>query len=157
MSEYNTGDVVVLKSGSMPMVVESVEGGVVRCVWANQGVIGRESFPAAIMKKFEPSERRFEGGDRGGDRGGPRPFGGKPGGGKPFGRKRFDEDRPRPAYKPRRDDDERGGDRGDRPERGGDRDDRGPRGGGDDRPRRPFGGGGDRSGGGRMYSGNKRF
>ena len=48
------GDVVVLKSGSLPMTVEEVEDGDISCVWQNdQRKIERGTFPAAALKKYE--------------------------------------------------------------------------------------------------------
>jgi hypothetical protein len=110
VAEFAPGDVVVLKSGSMRMLVESVEGETVNVLWANEGAIGRETLPLFALNKWEdrgpPRERDgdragpprgrpggFAGGDRprfngprgdrdGGDR--------KPGGGKPFGGPRSD-------------------------------------------------------------------
>ena len=98
MADFQPGDVVVLKSGSMRMLVERVEGDAVHVLWANEGAIGRETLPLFALNKWEdrgPREDRppFRGGDKG-DRGGPPRggFGDKPrfsgpregGGGKPF-------------------------------------------------------------------------
>lgn len=101
MAEFEPGDVVVLKSGSMRMMVEAVEGESVRVLWANDGGIGRETLPIFALNKWEERPRpdfgdrgpRGGDGDRGprrfgGDRdGGGKSFGGKPGG-KPFGGKK---------------------------------------------------------------------
>ena len=114
MADFSIGDLVVLKSGSMRMVVESTDGSNINVVWCHEGVIGRDSFDVRLLNKWE---HREDHGGRGGDRDGGR---GKPYGdrGKPYGR----DDR-----------DDRGGDRGGRGKPyGGDRDrDRD-----DDRPRK---------------------
>ncbi len=100
---FSVGDLVILKSGSMRMVVEAVdEGGVVETVWCNDGVIGRDRFASVLLNKAEErGERPQHGGFRGhrDDRG---------------------------------DRDDRGPRGGHRDDRAG-RDDRGPRGGRDDR------------------------
>lgn len=94
MVEFTTGDLVVLKSGSMRMCVESTEGEMVSTVWCNEGVIGRDTFNISLLNKWEVREdsgQRHHGGGRGGDRGdrhsgGGRPYGGdREGGGKSFG------------------------------------------------------------------------
>ncbi|MGF1554408.1 MAG: hypothetical protein ACFBWO_18175 [Paracoccaceae bacterium] len=114
MANFEIGDLVVLKSGSMRMTVEESGEGDVGVVWCHEGTIGRDRFDVKLLNKWETREDGggFKGkrDDRGGDRGG---------------------DRPRSF----RDRDDRGGDRGgdrprwqDRDDRGGDRDDR-PRGG----------------------------
>ncbi len=109
MAEFSPGDVVVLKSGSMRMLVERIEGDSVAVVWANDGGIGRDVLPAFALNKWEdrgPSEHR--GPPR--DARPPRPFGGgakfggdRPGGGKPYG--------PKPAFGDRAGGDRAGGDR----------------------------------------------
>lgn len=103
MAELTPGDVVVLKSGSMRMLVERIEGDSVAVVWANDGGIGRDTLPAFALNKWEdrgPSEHR--GPPR--DARPARPFGGdRPGGGKPYG--------PKPPFSARGDG-ERGGERG---------------------------------------------
>lgn len=116
MAEFNIGDLVVLKSGSMRMCVESVEGDVISTVWCNEGIIGRENFNVVLLNKWEFRE---DSGSRGGDRG-PRGAGdrgdrgGHRGGGKPYGGDRDGGGK-------------RFGGRDDRGDRGGDRDDRPPR------------------------------
>ncbi|MEM9062819.1 MAG: hypothetical protein AAGD13_20345 [Pseudomonadota bacterium] len=113
MSKYNIGDLVVLKSGSMRMCVEAVDGDTISTVWCNEGVIGRDQFSEVLLNKWE---HREDSGPRGGDRGGHRGGGGKPyGGDRDGGGKRFGGDR----------------DRGDRGGRDRDRD--------DDRPPRKTG------------------
>jgi uncharacterized protein YodC (DUF2158 family) len=124
MAEFHPGDVVVLKSGSMRMLVESVDDGEVAVIWANEGQIGRDTLPAFALNKWEdrgpreerpPFRPREDRGDRpfrprparedGGDGderparpfGGPKKFGGGAGGGKPWGAKPAG-DRP---FKPR--------------------------------------------------------
>ena len=93
MAEFEPGDVVVLKSGSMRMLVESVEGDSVKVLWANEGAIGREVLPLFALNKWEDRgprddrggpQRGRPGGFAGGDR--PRFSGPRDGdgGGKPF-------------------------------------------------------------------------
>lgn len=103
MTEYSTGDLVVLISGSMRMAVEAVDGENIACVWCNEGEIGRDNFNVKLLKKWE--FREDHGGHRGGrdrdDRGGDHRGGGRPhrgdrdGGGKPYrgGRDRDGDDR----------------------------------------------------------------
>lgn len=111
MADYKLGDIVALTAGSPRMAVESVEGDMVSTVWCNEGIIHRDSFNAALIKKWEVREGGYKsGGDRGGykggDRGGDR--GGYKGGGKPYGgdrdggSKRYggDDDRGAPKGKP---------------------------------------------------------
>lgn len=116
MAKFEIGDLVVLKSGSMRMVVEAADDEAIQTVWCNEGVIGRDRFSPALLNKWEHREdQRPAGGPGGGDRprGGGKPFGGdREGGGKPY---RGGGDR------------DRGGERG-----GGER-------GGDDRPPRKTG------------------
>jgi uncharacterized protein YodC (DUF2158 family) len=115
MAAFTPGDVVVLKSGSMRMLVEGVEGERVSVVWANDGGIGRETLPAFALNKWEdrgpreerparPARPRYtprdEGdeGAGGGDERPARPYGGaKKGGSKPYAAKPAG-DRP---YKPK--------------------------------------------------------
>ena len=96
MAKFEIGDLVVLKSGSMRMVVEEVaDDETVQTVWCNEGVIGRDRFNPALLNKWEHREdSRPGGGDRprgkpyGGDReGGGKPYrgGDREGGGKPYG------------------------------------------------------------------------
>lgn len=66
---YETGDIVVLISGSMRMAVEAVDGDNVACVWCHEGEIGRDNFHAKLLKKWEVRED----GDRP-HRGGKPPF-----------------------------------------------------------------------------------
>jgi len=96
MADFQVGDIVVLSAGSMRMAVEGVDDELVHTVWCHEGTIGRDSFPAALLRKWEVREEepRGERGDRGdrGDRGGDRPRGGKPygGGDKPRGKPGWD-------------------------------------------------------------------
>lgn len=77
MSIYKVGDVVALTAGSMRMAVESIDGEMISTVWCNEGQIGRDTFNAVLLKKWENRE--------GGDRGGSRPYkGDRDGGGKRF-------------------------------------------------------------------------
>ncbi|WP_112320314.1 hypothetical protein [Oceanibium sediminis] len=101
MADFQVGDIVVLSAGSMRMAVESIEGDAVNTVWCHEGVIGRDSFPAILLRKWEQREdTRSGGGDRGGFRGGKPPHGdrddkprGKPGwDGKPREKKFFRKD-----------------------------------------------------------------
>ena len=106
MAKFNIGDLVVLKSGSMRMCVESADDEAISTVWCNEGVIGRDRFDPALLNKWEYRED---------DGGRPRaPRGDREGGG---GRK--------PPYRGDRDREERG-------ERGGERGAKG----GDERPRK---------------------
>jgi len=89
MDTFNEGDIVVLKSGSMKMMVEAVDGDSVAVIWAHEGDIGRDSVPAFTLKLWEdraPDQRgprRDD--DRGGRSGGGRSYGGdREGGGKPY-------------------------------------------------------------------------
>ncbi len=56
MEQLQTGDLVVLTAGSMRMAVESVEGEAVACVWCHEGRIGRDTFNAKLLKKWEHRE-----------------------------------------------------------------------------------------------------
>ena len=85
VSKFEIGDLVVLKSGSMRMGVEAVDGDNISTVWCNEGVIGRDTFNIVLLNKWEHREDTGHrgGGDRGGHRGGDR--GDRQGGGKPYG------------------------------------------------------------------------
>ena len=114
MADFSPGDVVVLKSGSMRMLVERVDEDSVAVIWANEGQIGRDVLPLFALNKWEerkwedrpqrddrpaprpwsPRPPRDDSAEGGGDARPPRPFGGpKPGGKppfkKPFGAKPF--------------------------------------------------------------------
>lgn len=129
MASYSIGDLVVLKSGSMRMVVEAVDGDQVACLWCHEGEIGRDNFDARLLNVWEVREdhRRDDRGPPRGKPGGGKPYGGdRDGGGKSYGGK------PKPAGRGDRGGD-RGGDGGG--DRGGDRDDRPKRTGFDGKPR----------------------
>ena len=84
MAKFQTGDVVVLISGSMRMAVEGMtEDGEVMCLWADGGAIQRANLPETVLDAYIAPERAGFNRDRGGDRDGYRGGGG--GGGKPFG------------------------------------------------------------------------
>jgi uncharacterized protein YodC (DUF2158 family) len=97
VTEFTPGDVVVLKSGSMRMLVERVEGDSVAVVWANDGGIGRETLPVFALNKWEdrgPSADRPPRGAPRGDgppRGDRKPYGDK----KPYGEKKGGDRPPR--------------------------------------------------------------
>jgi uncharacterized protein YodC (DUF2158 family) len=90
MEKFEIGDLVVLTAGSMRMAVEAVDDGRVHCVWAHEGKVGRDSFPPALLKRWETREHEprparggefrsggdFRGGGDDGDapRRGPKPF-----------------------------------------------------------------------------------
>jgi uncharacterized protein YodC (DUF2158 family) len=110
VAKFEIGDLVVLKSGSMRMCVEAVDGDVISTVWCNEGIIGRDNFAVSLLNKWEHREDTG-----GGARGGPR---GDRDGGKPPYRGGGDREGGKPPYKGDRD---RGGDRGgdDRPKKTG--------------------------------------
>jgi uncharacterized protein YodC (DUF2158 family) len=56
MEQLGIGDLVVLASGSMRMVVEGVEDGRVACVWCHEGAIGRDIFDARLLRRWEHRE-----------------------------------------------------------------------------------------------------
>lgn len=82
MSKFDIGDLVVLKSGSMRMGVEAVDGDNISTVWCNEGIIGRDTFNVVLLNKWEVRE---DGGHRGGPRGGGDRGDRHGGGGKPYG------------------------------------------------------------------------
>lgn len=95
MAAFQIGDIVVLSSGSMRMAVEGVDEGVVHTVWCNEGVIGRDTFPTVLLRKWE--HREDDRGGRGDNRGRPPAGGDKPRGkpgwdGKPREKKYFRKD-----------------------------------------------------------------
>lgn len=92
MENLEIGDLVVLTSGSMRMVVEGIEDGRVACVWCHEGTIGRDAFDARLLKKWEFREedkparseaRPFRGDREGGGKPYRAPAGDKPARGKP--------------------------------------------------------------------------
>ncbi len=92
MEKLEIGDLVVLTSGSMRMVVAGTEGEQVACVWCHEGKIGRDAFDARLLKKWEFREEerpaRAEGGSK--------PYrGDREGGGKPYQRPEGRDERPR--------------------------------------------------------------
>lgn len=99
MDTFKQGDMVVLKSGSMKMLVEAVDGENVAVIWAHEGEIGRDSVPGFVLKKWEDRAPEGRGprrdDERGGDRGG-RSYGGdREGGGKPHRGRDDRDDKPR--------------------------------------------------------------
>ncbi len=93
MEKLEIGDLVVLASGSMRMAVEAVDEARVACVWCHEGAIGRDSFDAKLLKKWEFREE-----DRPARAEGAKPYrGDREGGGKPF--RAGSDDRP-PRGKP---------------------------------------------------------
>lgn len=99
MDNFNTGDLVVLSCGSMRMAVETVEDSKVSCVWCHEGIIGRDTFNAKLLRKWENRE------DGGARRDAGKPFrGDRDGGAKPFrGGDRDDRPKGKPGWdgKPR--------------------------------------------------------
>ena len=91
MDTLETGDLVVLTAGSMRMAVESVDGDQVSVVWCHEGRIGRDTFAAKLLKKWEVRE------ETGGRAQGAKPYrGDREGGSKPYGAPRGErEDKPR--------------------------------------------------------------
>lgn len=80
MDNFAIGDLVVLSSGSMRMAVEGVEEGRVSCLWCHEGRIGRDSFDARLLKKWEHREE-----DSRPPRSDSKPYrGDREGGGKPY-------------------------------------------------------------------------
>jgi uncharacterized protein YodC (DUF2158 family) len=75
-NEYDIGDLVVLKSGSMRMCVEAVEDAAVAVVWCHEGQVGRDRFDTRLLNKWEhredsrPHHDRGERGERHGGGGG---------------------------------------------------------------------------------------
>jgi hypothetical protein len=61
VSDFKVGDIVVLTAGSMRMAIETVKADLVSTVWCNEGVIGRDSFPKVLLKKWEYREEERSG------------------------------------------------------------------------------------------------
>lgn len=95
MNTFEIGDLVVLTSGSMRMAVERTEGDAVACVWCHEGIIGRDSFDARLLKRWE---HREEGEGKGGAARSPsRSFRGEnEGGGRPYRGERSERGSSRP-------------------------------------------------------------
>ncbi len=94
MADLTVGKIVVLISGSMKMVVEAVDGDNIQTVWCHEGEIGRDTFPAALLREFEFRDDdarppRAAGGGKSFK--GPREGGGKPYGDKPRSPRGSDE------------------------------------------------------------------
>jgi uncharacterized protein YodC (DUF2158 family) len=52
--QFKVGDVVVLRSGSIPMTVEEIDGKDVSCVWMDEKrKMERGTFPAATLQRYE--------------------------------------------------------------------------------------------------------
>jgi uncharacterized protein YodC (DUF2158 family) len=48
--EFKAGDVVMLKSGGMPLTVAEVDGNNIECVWlGEEGDLFRETLPRAVL------------------------------------------------------------------------------------------------------------
>ncbi|MEM8871302.1 MAG: hypothetical protein AAF848_08110 [Pseudomonadota bacterium] len=56
MADYKIGDIVVLSAGSMRMAVEALDDDGVHTVWCHEGTIGRDTFPATLLRKWEHRE-----------------------------------------------------------------------------------------------------
>jgi hypothetical protein len=56
MEKFEIGDLVVLTAGSMRMAVEAVEDERVHVVWCHEGLIGRDAFAPALLKRWEVRE-----------------------------------------------------------------------------------------------------
>jgi hypothetical protein len=94
MDTFKQGDMVVLKSGSMKMLVESVDGENIAVIWAHEGEIGRDSVPNFVLKKWEDRGPDSRGPRRDDERGG-RSHGGDRDGGKPYRGRDDRDDKPR--------------------------------------------------------------
>lgn len=74
MTALTEGDIVTLVSGSPRLAVEKITGKIISCVWINEGIVHRDEFDIALIRKWEApaggDRGGFKGGDRGGDRGG---------------------------------------------------------------------------------------
>lgn len=53
---FEIGDLVVLSSGSMRMVIEAVDESRIACVWCHEGKIGRDNFDGRLLRKWEHRE-----------------------------------------------------------------------------------------------------
>ena len=55
--DLKPGDVVMLKSGGLPMTVAEVNEDAVACVWAGaEGALHRETLPSAVLEKVDPDD-----------------------------------------------------------------------------------------------------
>jgi uncharacterized protein YodC (DUF2158 family) len=91
MDKFDIGDLVVLTSGSMRMAVEGVDEARVACVWCHEGEIGRDSFDARLLKKWEHREEERPARSENHAK----PYrGDREGGGKPY-RARSEDEKPR--------------------------------------------------------------
>jgi uncharacterized protein YodC (DUF2158 family) len=100
MDKIEIGDLVVLTSGSMRMAVEAADEGRVACVWCHEGKIGRDTFDARLLKKWEIREEERPARSEGAGR----PWRGeREGGAKPYRGDRDEKPRGKPGWdgKPR--------------------------------------------------------
>ena len=52
--DLKPGDVVILKSGGLPMTVAEIKGDAVGCVWTGgEGDLFRETLPLAVLEQVE--------------------------------------------------------------------------------------------------------
>lgn len=56
--EFQDGEVVQLKSGGLLMTIEGFEEASKRyaCVWFEKAKVMRDSFPGAVLTKYEPED-----------------------------------------------------------------------------------------------------
>jgi len=55
------GDVVILKSGGLPMTVAEVKGDAVACVWTGgEGDLFRETLPIAVLEAVDIDDEEEE-------------------------------------------------------------------------------------------------
>jgi uncharacterized protein YodC (DUF2158 family) len=58
MSNFNIGDVVVLKSGGPKMTVDRVEGGNMVCVWFDGNATKYGTFSSSALKVYDPPQNQ---------------------------------------------------------------------------------------------------
>jgi uncharacterized protein YodC (DUF2158 family) len=59
--DLKPGDVVILKSGGLPMTVAEVNDGAIACVWMDgEGDLLRETLPLAVLEPTEIEEEDDE-------------------------------------------------------------------------------------------------
>ena len=58
--EFKLGEIVSLKSGSMKMVVELIEGDRISTVWCNGGLILRDKFSNILLKKWDRPDEEYD-------------------------------------------------------------------------------------------------